>query len=92
MRKSKILPWIKFLVGFMITLSAIGSGIIGLTAKSDYQSVYAIAFLLAGLFFSFILAILGESLEYFEHITTQLDNIYHKEENKKAKHIDIEIK
>lgn len=73
MKKSKFAPWLKTISAVVVT----GSFLIGLTCGVT-QGLIGLFYIVVGVSFGFILRIGAEVLEYFEHITKQLDDLYNQ--------------
>ena len=81
MKKSKFAPWLKTISGFVIATSIL-VGIGYSFAYSESESVIAlvIAYVFAGVFSGLLMLVVAEILEYLQHITKQLDDLYNQNE------------
>lgn len=84
MKKSKYAPWLKTLSTFTITASfLVGIGYSFAYSENGAILILAIAFAFMGAFSGFLMLIGAEILEYFQHITKQLDDLYNQNEPSK---------
>ena len=86
MRKSKYGPWLKTAAGFTITGSVL-VGIGNAFQENEVMIIISLASAVLGIFSGFIMLIGAEVLEYFQHITKQLDDLYNQNEPSKQ-HFD----
>ena len=88
MKKSKFAPWLKTISGFVIASSVlVGIGYSFAYADNGAILILAIAFVFMSIFSGLSLLVISEVLEYLQHITKQLDDLYKQNEPSK-KHFD----
>ena len=82
MKKSKYAPWLRTAAGFTITGSVI-VGIANIFQENEVMIIISLASAFLGVFSGFIMLIGAEVLEYFQHITKQLYDLYNQNEPSK---------
>ena len=91
MKKSKYAPWLRTISAFTITASIlVGIGYSFAYSNNVAMLIFAIAFALIGAFSGLLLLVVSEVLEYLQHITNQLDDLYKQNEPSKN-HFDKTI-
>ena len=88
MKKSKYAPWLKTISAFAITASIL----VGIGYSFQYSNntaiiILTIAFVFVSIFSGLLLLVISEALEYLQHITKQLDDLYNQSEPSKQ-HFD----
>ena len=90
MKKSKYSAWLITFSSIIIGLSVIGGVCIGIAFKEDFAFLFAFSMIVVGVFVAFFLKVLSDILEYLQHITKQLDDLYRQNELQKQ-HFDKSV-
>lgn len=86
MKKSKYAPWLRTISSFTITASVlVGIGYSFAYSNNTAMIILTIAFVFMSIFSGLLLLVVSEVLEYLQHITKQLDDLYSQKERNKQR-------
>lgn len=86
MKKTKYAPWLRTISAFTITASVlVGIGYSFAYSNNTAMIILTIAFVFMSIFSGLLLLVVSEVLEYLQHITKQLDDLYSQKERNKQR-------